>query len=84
MNDREPTDNDFRLAHPDQWLKSEMDMRSYLRHKRIVETVGMIAVLAAILVAGFYHLIEGETIAALFGALVAYCFEHWRDKGKQV
>lgn len=82
MSDR--TDNDFRIERPDQWLTNELDMRSYLRHKRRFEFLLVLVFCVLIFFLGYFCLIQGETIAAILGALVGYCFEHWRDKGKQI
>lgn len=83
MNEQN-TETDFKIQQPDQWLANEKSMRSYLTGKRLMEVI-IVTIFSILLFAlGYYHLIEGETIAAILGAMVGYCFEHWREKGKQI
>lgn len=84
MDDSPKTEVDFKIAHPAEWLKSELDMRAYLRFKLVIELLLVAVVCGTLFLMAYHKIIMGETVAAIMGALVAYCFEHWREKGKKV
>jgi len=74
------TENDFKCQHPDQWLTNEVNFRKYLNRKQLIELGSVVIFCVLIFMLGYSRLIGGETIAALLGAFIGYCFEHWRKK----
>lgn len=79
-NDNHKTEWDFRTERPDQWLKNEINHRKMVINKQILEI--MLVALFGVLIfsLSYFKLIQGETIAAILGTMVGYCFEHWRNK----
>jgi len=48
---------DFKCEHPDQWVKNEINFRSYLNRKQFIE-MGLVAIFCLLIFAlGYWHLI---------------------------
>jgi hypothetical protein len=84
MDNQPKTETDFKIAHPQEWLANERSMRKFLTAKRWIELLIVLVFATLLFALSTCHLIEGETVAAILGAMVGYCFEHWREKGKQI
>jgi len=53
------TETDFKCEHPDQWVKNEINFRSYLNRKQFIE-MGLVAIFCLLIFAlGYWHLIGG-------------------------
>ncbi|HMG84067.1 MAG TPA: hypothetical protein VK559_13590 [Ferruginibacter sp.] len=81
--DRPKTEIDFKITHPEIWHKEQKSLRSYVKFRRITDIATVLIFFAMIFSLGFFKIIGGETVAALLGAMVGYCFEYWREKAKQ-
>ena len=79
-DERPPNDNDFRIAHPKEANEFERGHRRFTLWKKFFELLLVVMICAFLFILRYFEFIGNETVAALVGALIGYCFEYWRYK----
>ena len=74
------TEWDYKTETDPGWLKNEANRASYVLKRKWTEIAFVVIFCAIVFVFGHYKYIQGETVAAILGAVLGFCIEQWKHK----